>query len=59
MTACDRFKRIGNLSQRNEMPLKNIEEVELFDIWGINFMGPFPTSFNNKHILLATNYVSK
>ena len=41
------------------MPLKNILEVELFDVWGIDFMGPFPSSFLNKYILVAVNYVSK
>ncbi|GJY21588.1 reverse transcriptase domain-containing protein [Tanacetum coccineum] len=32
---------------------------EVFDIWGIDFMGPFPSSRNNKYILVAFNYVSK
>ncbi|GJU62344.1 reverse transcriptase domain-containing protein [Tanacetum coccineum] len=31
----------------------------LFDIWGIDFMGPFPSSRNNKYILVAVDYVSK
>ncbi|KAL4378778.1 hypothetical protein GQ457_02G021180 [Hibiscus cannabinus] len=38
---------------------KNILEVELFDVWGIDFMGPFPSSFGNLYILLAIDYVSK
>ncbi|KAJ9546332.1 hypothetical protein OSB04_018875 [Centaurea solstitialis] len=41
------------------MPLNNILEVELFDVWGIDFMGPFPMSFNNQFILVAVDYVSK
>ncbi|KAK8670109.1 hypothetical protein V6N13_104870 [Hibiscus sabdariffa] len=41
------------------MPLQNILEVELFDVWGIDFMGPFPSSFGNLYILLAVDYVSK
>ena len=41
------------------MPLNNILEVEVFDIWGIDFMGPFPSSFGNLYILLAVDYVSK
>ena len=41
------------------MPLNGILEVELFDVWGIDFMGPFPSSFNNKFILVAVDYVSK
>ncbi|KAL5560425.1 hypothetical protein UlMin_036636 [Ulmus minor] len=31
----------------------------LFDVWGIDFMGPFPSSFGNQHILVAVDYVSK
>ena len=34
-------------------------EVELFDVWGIDFMGPFPPSGLNKYILVAVDYVSK
>jgi hypothetical protein len=32
---------------------------EIFDVWGIDFMGPFPSSFGNLYILLAVDYVSK
>ncbi|XP_039129088.1 uncharacterized protein LOC120265278 [Dioscorea cayenensis subsp. rotundata] len=59
VTSCDRCQRMGNISKRNEMTLKNMLEVELFDVWGIDFMGPFPLSYNNKYILLAVDYVSK
>ena len=41
------------------MPLNSILEVELFDVWGIDFMVPFPSSFGNKYILLVVDYVSK
>ncbi|XP_062114588.1 uncharacterized protein LOC133825694 [Humulus lupulus] len=41
------------------MPLNCILEVELFDDWGIDFMGPFPQSFGNLYILVAVDYVSK
>ncbi|KAL4342605.1 hypothetical protein GQ457_08G031620 [Hibiscus cannabinus] len=43
----------------NRTTAKNILEVELFDVWGIDFMGPFPSSFGNLYILLAIDYVSK
>ncbi|XP_052622617.1 uncharacterized protein LOC128127914 [Lactuca sativa] len=33
--------------------------VKFFDVWGIDFMGPFPVSFGNVYILLAVDYVSK
>ena len=39
--------------------MNTILEVELFDLWGMDFMGPFPASFNNLYILLAVDYVSK
>ncbi|XP_015969090.1 uncharacterized protein LOC107492562 [Arachis duranensis] len=41
------------------MPQQFILELQLFDIWGIDFMGPFPTSYSNKYILVAVGYVSK
>ena len=41
------------------MPLHGILVVQLFDVWGIDFMGPFPSSFGNLYILLAMDYVSK
>ncbi|CAL9024895.1 unnamed protein product [Prunus brigantina] len=56
---CDRCQKMGNISRRNEMPLNNILVVELFDVWGIDFMGPFPSSFGYIYILVAVDYVSK
>ena len=41
------------------MPLNNILVVELFDVCGIDFMGPFPTSFGSKYILVAIDCASK
>jgi hypothetical protein len=41
------------------MPLNPILIVEIFDIWGIDFMGPFPNSFGFLYILVAVDYVSK
>ena len=41
------------------MPLNNILEIEVFDVWGVDFMGPFPSSYGNRYILLAVYYVSK
>ncbi|KAL5850223.1 hypothetical protein ACOSQ4_008236 [Xanthoceras sorbifolium] len=57
--SCDRCQRTGNISHRNQMPLNPILKVELFDLWGVDFMGPFPMSFNNQYILVAVDYVSK
>ncbi|KAG7543337.1 Integrase catalytic core [Arabidopsis thaliana x Arabidopsis arenosa] len=57
---CDPCQRMGNITRRNEMPQNPILEVEVFDVWGIDFMGPFnPSSHGNKYILVAVDYVSK
>jgi hypothetical protein len=41
------------------MPLSHILIVEIFDMWGIDFKGPFPNSFGYLYILVAMDYVSK
>ena len=41
------------------MPVNFILEVELFDVWGVDFVGPFPPSYSNRFILVAVDYVSK
>ena len=33
--------------------------MKLFNVWGIDFMGPFPPSYSNLYILVAVHYVSK
>ena len=50
---------MGNISRSNEMPLQGILVVQIFGVWGINFMEPFLSSFGNLYILLAVDYVSK
>ncbi|GJV52603.1 reverse transcriptase domain-containing protein [Tanacetum coccineum] len=52
-------KRQGKISQRDEMPQNSIQVCEIFDVWGIDFMGPFPSSRGNKYILVAVDYLSK
>nr|GEX48921.1 reverse transcriptase domain-containing protein [Tanacetum cinerariifolium] len=44
---------------RDEMPQNAIQVCEIFDIWGIDSMGPFPSSRGNKYILVAVDYLSK
>jgi hypothetical protein len=56
---CDECQRTGNISKRDEMPLKGMLEVEPFDVWGVDFMGPFPSSHSNLHILVCVDYVTK
>nr|GFB71561.1 reverse transcriptase domain-containing protein [Tanacetum cinerariifolium] len=56
---CDVCQRQGNISQRDEMPQNSIQVCEIFDVWGIDFIGPFPSSRGNKYILVADDYLSK
>ena len=49
----------GEHSRKDEPPMHTILKVELFDLWGMDFMGPFPPSYNNMYILMAVDYVSK
>ncbi|KAM2100612.1 hypothetical protein ACFX1T_027739 [Malus domestica] len=44
---------------KDQMPQSPIFNVEIFDVWGIDFMGPFPSSHGFVYILLAVDYVSK
>ncbi|XP_021728388.1 uncharacterized protein LOC110695467 [Chenopodium quinoa] len=57
--ACDSCQRTSNISRRHEMPQTGILEVEIFDVWGIDYMGSFPSSNGNCYILVAFDYVSK
>nr|GEX53244.1 reverse transcriptase domain-containing protein [Tanacetum cinerariifolium] len=45
--------------KKDEMPQNSIKVCEIFDVWGIDFMGPFPSSKGNKYILVAVDYLSK
>ncbi|GJV44637.1 reverse transcriptase domain-containing protein [Tanacetum coccineum] len=53
------FVRIKQVSQKDEMPQNEIQVCEIFDVWGIDFMGLFPSSRGNKYILVAIDYLSK
>jgi hypothetical protein len=57
--ACSRCQSLGSIGRRDMMPLNPIMVCEIFDIWGIDFMGPFPKSYGFEYILLAVEYVSK
>jgi len=41
------------------MSLNPILVVEVFDVWGIDFIGPFPISHGYQYILVAVDYISK
>ncbi|XP_073260293.1 uncharacterized protein [Populus alba] len=42
---CENCQKLGSISKRHMMPLNPILVIEIFDCWGIDFMGPFPPSF--------------
>ncbi|KAK4858174.1 hypothetical protein QYF36_012286 [Acer negundo] len=56
ITRCQRTRNIG---KRDEMPLFSQLVVDIFNVWGIYFMGPFPSSHRLNYILVAVDYVSK
>jgi hypothetical protein len=41
------------------MPLTSNLQIDIFDVWGIDFMGSFPNSEGCEYILIAVDYVSK
>ena len=50
---------MGKISRCHMMPLNPILVVDLFDVWGIDFMGPLPSSLGYLYILVGVDYVSK
>ncbi|XP_042019013.1 uncharacterized protein LOC121766843 [Salvia splendens] len=56
---CERCQQTGGISRRDEMPQVPVIVCEIFDVWGMDFMGPFPSSYGNTYILVAVDYVSK
>nr|GEY98081.1 DNA-directed DNA polymerase [Tanacetum cinerariifolium] len=57
--SCDTCQRKGKISQRGKMPLNSIQVYDIFNVWGIDFKGPFLSSRGNKYILVAVDYLSK
>jgi len=45
--------KTGKILRRYMIPLNPILEFENFDVWDIDFMGPFSNSFGNQFILIA------
>ncbi|CAN6472570.1 unnamed protein product [Victoria cruziana] len=56
---CLKCQQLGSISRRDSMPLTPILVVDVFDVWGIDFMGPFHPSYGYLYILVAVDYVSK
>nr|GEV99577.1 reverse transcriptase domain-containing protein [Tanacetum cinerariifolium] len=42
------LETLGKISQRDEMPQNVIQVCEIFYVWGIDFLGPFPSSRGNR-----------
>jgi hypothetical protein len=59
LVTCPECQRSGNISQRNALLLNNNVQIDLFDVWGIDFMGPFVNSNGYDHILVIIDCVSK
>jgi len=57
--SCDNCQRVGKITYKDQMPLNSIVICEIFDVWAIDFMGPFPKSNGFVYILLACDYVSR
>jgi hypothetical protein len=56
---CIRCKKHGNINARDAMPLTTNFQIDIFDVWGIDFIGPFPKSEGCEYILVVVDYVSK
>jgi hypothetical protein len=41
------------------MPLSLNLQIDIFDVWGIDFMGPFPNLEGYEYILVTIDYVPK
>ena len=50
---------MGNINRIIEMPPQGILVMQIFDVWGIDFIGHFSPSFGNQCILLVVDYVPK
>jgi len=57
--SCYCCQQLGKIIRHNEMSLNLILVVEIFDVWDIDFIGPFPMSHAYHYILMAVDYVSK
>jgi hypothetical protein len=56
---CPRCQKHGNINSRDAVPLKSNLQVDIYDVWGVNFMDPFPMLEQCEYILVVVDYVSK
>lgn len=59
MKGCDQCQRMGIILRIHDIPFSNIIELEIFDVYEIDFMGLFPSSNENQYILVTVDYVFK
>jgi hypothetical protein len=55
---CSRCQKHGNINARDAMSLTSNLQIDIFDVWGINFKGPFSNSEGCEYILVAVDYLS-
>jgi hypothetical protein len=56
---CNRCQRHRNINTRDAMPLTSNLQIDIFDVRGIDFMGPFSNLVGCEYILVVVDYVSK
>ncbi|KAM1724341.1 hypothetical protein ACFX11_022794 [Malus domestica] len=59
LSFCHTYACGGHFGTQRTTLKVSILNVEIFDVWGIDFMGHFPSSHGFLYILLAVDYVSK
>ena len=57
--SCDKCQIDGGILKRQEIPLNYIMVIELFNVWRIDFTGPFVNSHGMNYLLVAVDYVLK
>ena len=58
---CYVCQRVGQISQRDELPLHPIRALEAFEKWAINFLGPINPPVRHSHaqyIITTTDYLT-
>lgn len=56
---CEQCQNSENVSQIHKMPKNSILEVELFEVWEIDFIAPFISSCWNNYIVVDEGHISK
>jgi hypothetical protein len=60
--SCDTFQRVGNPSHRYELPLQPVRELQSFEKWVVDFIGPIhPLNKHSKarYIITAIYYLTR